>query len=367
MSLVPLPPDEKLDFDDEIGSAVQEKPASFAKTLTQSDANNGGGFSVPRYCAETIFPRLDYAADPPVQTVVAKDVNGEVWKFRHIYRGTPRRHLLTTGWSTFVNQKKLVAGDSIVFLRAENGDLCVSIRRVKRGIGGGSGPGWSSSSFPQSGWGINANTCGATGMANPYNNFLVFLEEDESKAARNKSCGGKGSAAATKVTAEEVLEAVRLAASGRPFDVYYYPRASTPEFCVTASSARAAMRIHWCPGTRFKMPFETEDSSRISWFMATVASVQVADLFAGRIRHGAFSRFLPNTGHGGEWLRVLEIRHLREEPSLDGGRRGGGRIGGRAGKRRRLFDVEGGDRRRSSSRSLGADRRAGQFNFINFK
>ncbi|KAI5013200.1 hypothetical protein ZWY2020_028154 [Hordeum vulgare] len=32
----------------------QEKPASFAKTLTQSDANNGGGFSVPRYCAETM-------------------------------------------------------------------------------------------------------------------------------------------------------------------------------------------------------------------------------------------------------------------------------------------------------------------------
>lgn len=45
------------------GNETQEKPASFAKTLTQSDANNGGGFSVPRYCAETIFPRLDYSAD----------------------------------------------------------------------------------------------------------------------------------------------------------------------------------------------------------------------------------------------------------------------------------------------------------------
>ncbi|KAI4965108.1 hypothetical protein ZWY2020_057452 [Hordeum vulgare] len=75
---------------------AREKLSSFAKTLTQSDANNGGGFSVPRYCAETIFPKLDYRADPPVQTVLAKDVHGEVWKFRHIYRGTPRRHLLTT-------------------------------------------------------------------------------------------------------------------------------------------------------------------------------------------------------------------------------------------------------------------------------
>lgn len=31
--------------------------------------------------------------------------------------GQPRRHLLTTGWSTFVTSKRLVAGDSFVFLR----------------------------------------------------------------------------------------------------------------------------------------------------------------------------------------------------------------------------------------------------------
>jgi hypothetical protein len=122
--LVPFAPGDAADFRDhvELGGGgdpaeARDKLTSFAKTLTQSDANNGGGFSVPRYCAETIFPKLDYRADPPVQTVLAKDVHGEVWKFRHIYRGTPRRHLLTTGWSTFVNQKKLVAGDSIVFLR----------------------------------------------------------------------------------------------------------------------------------------------------------------------------------------------------------------------------------------------------------
>jgi hypothetical protein len=28
---------------------------------------------------------------------------------------------------------------------------------------------------------------------------------------------------------------------------------------------------------RFKMPFETEDSSRISWFMGTISSVHVQD------------------------------------------------------------------------------------------
>lgn len=31
--------------------------------------------------------------------------------------GQPRRHLLTTGWSAFVNKKKLVSGDAVLFLR----------------------------------------------------------------------------------------------------------------------------------------------------------------------------------------------------------------------------------------------------------
>ncbi|MBA0622847.1 hypothetical protein Godav_008350 [Gossypium davidsonii] len=179
------------------GSDNVEKPASFAKTLTQSDANNGGGFSVPRYCAETIFPRLDYTADPPVQTVIARDVHGEIWKFRHIYRGTPRRHLLTTGWSSFVNHKKLVAGDSIVFLRAENGELCVGIRRAKRGNDTGA----------ESGLG-NGN------YVSPYGGFSGFFKEDESKITRKGNPRGKG-----KVRAEAVVEAVGLAANGQPFEI----------------------------------------------------------------------------------------------------------------------------------------------------
>lgn len=76
---------------------------------------------------------------------------------------------------------------------------------------------------------------------------------------------------------ESIVEAARLAAEGRPFEVVYYPRASTPEFCVRAGLVRSSMRTRWGPGMRFKMAFETEDSSRISWFMGTVSGVQVAD------------------------------------------------------------------------------------------
>ncbi|KAI5395587.1 auxin response factor 18 isoform X2 [Lathyrus oleraceus] len=250
---------------DVVGVENQDKPASFAKTLTQSDANNGGGFSVPRYCAETIFPRLDYAADPPLQNILAKDVHGETWKFRHIYRGTPRRHLLTTGWSTFVNHKKLLAGDSIVFLRAENGDLCVGIRRAKKGIGGGheDPSGWNpvGEKFPLPWFAQNENQM----MRNVNNNNNNGFNSSANVMGREK------------VRPESVLEAVTLAANKQPFEVVYYPRASTPEFCVKAHLVEAAMHIRWCSGIRFKMPFETEDSSRISWFMGIVSGVQFVD------------------------------------------------------------------------------------------
>lgn len=36
--------------------------------------------------------------------------------------GQPRRHLLTTGWSAFVNKKKLVSRDAVLFLRYEDLD-----------------------------------------------------------------------------------------------------------------------------------------------------------------------------------------------------------------------------------------------------
>ncbi|XP_057819496.1 auxin response factor 10 [Cryptomeria japonica] len=285
--LVPIKPNEVFEDcnneESENNTSATEKPVSFAKTLTQSDANNGGGFSVPRYCAETIFPRLDYSTDPPVQTVLAKDVHGEVWKFRHIYRGTPRRHLLTTGWSTFVNQKKLVAGDSIVFLRSLNGELCVGVRRSTRSTGGGDSSAWHLTGQQQ-----QNGLYGSTGCASPYRSSSRWEVKggDNFSAAFFGGGGDKGTGNGNsngfarnrgKVSAKSVIESATLAASGQPFEVVYYPRASTPEFCVKAQAVDNSLRIQWSAGMRFKMAFETEDSSRISWFMGTISSVQFAD------------------------------------------------------------------------------------------
>lgn len=110
----------------------------------------------------------------PAQELVAKDLHGQEWRFKHIFRGIglilfsliclwptkvtvlfvtqnivnslfchiielekkrrscvlqihvfvefwltgqPRRHLLTTGWSTFVASKKLASGDALILMR----------------------------------------------------------------------------------------------------------------------------------------------------------------------------------------------------------------------------------------------------------
>ncbi|KAL9859086.1 Auxin response factor 22 [Arabidopsis thaliana] len=68
----------------------------------------------------------------PAQELIAIDLHGNQWRFKHSYRGTPQRHLLTTGWNAFTTSKKLVVGDVIVFTRGETGELRVGIRRARR-------------------------------------------------------------------------------------------------------------------------------------------------------------------------------------------------------------------------------------------
>ncbi|KAF8391528.1 hypothetical protein HHK36_023833 [Tetracentron sinense] len=105
---------------------------SFSKTLTASDITTHGGFSVLQRHANHCLPPLDMTQNQPWQELVATDLHGNEWHFRHIFRGRTRPHLLTTGWSVFVSSKRLVAGDAFIFLRGENGELRVGARRLMR-------------------------------------------------------------------------------------------------------------------------------------------------------------------------------------------------------------------------------------------
>ncbi|KAJ1377733.1 PB1 domain [Sesbania bispinosa] len=51
-------------------------------------------------------------------------IKSEMWQ--------PKRHLLTTGWSIFVSAKRLVAGDSVLFIWNEKNQLLLGIRRANR-------------------------------------------------------------------------------------------------------------------------------------------------------------------------------------------------------------------------------------------
>lgn len=87
-----LQPVNKFDRDALLASEMALKQSRqptefFCKTLTASDTSTHGGFSVPRRAAEKIFPPLDFSMQPPAQELVAKDLHGQSWTFRHIYRG----------------------------------------------------------------------------------------------------------------------------------------------------------------------------------------------------------------------------------------------------------------------------------------
>ncbi|CAK7347063.1 unnamed protein product [Dovyalis caffra] len=228
----------------------ETKILTFAKILTPSDANNGGGFSVPRFCADSIFPPLNYQAEPPVQTLTVTDIHGISWDFRHIYRGTPRRHLLTTGWSKFVNNKKLIAGDSVVFMRNLKGEMFIGVRRAVR--------------FNNSArWREQIAGGGVEGK--------VKVEEGFPRSGRGR------------LSQEAVAEAVESAAKGLPFEVVYYPRAGWySDFVVRAEVVETALAVFWTTGMRVKMAMETEDSSRMTWFQGTVSGTGLPDCGAWR-------------------------------------------------------------------------------------
>ncbi|XP_047335363.1 auxin response factor 16-like [Impatiens glandulifera] len=246
INLLPVPvngscslDDDNDDDEDDEDDGDIHKLVAFAKTLTPSDANNGGGFSVPRYCADTMFPKLNFDDDPPVQNLRIKDVHGRIWTFRHIYRGSPRRHLFTTGWSGFVNNKKLISGDSIVFVKDNNGEIRVGLRRR-----------------------INREASG---------------DQTESSSAAAPPPPPRSRWNETKISPESVIESLNLASKGEAFEVVYYPQVNAPAFCVESLKVTKSLKIPWDAGSSCKIELESEDSSRKSWFDGTITSVEPFD------------------------------------------------------------------------------------------
>ncbi|KAJ8458377.1 hypothetical protein OPV22_031303 [Ensete ventricosum] len=181
---------------------------SFCKTLTASDTSTHGGFSVLRRHADECLPPLDMTQNPPWQELVTKDLHENEWRFRHIFRGQPRRHLLTTGWSVFVSSKRLVAGDAFIFLRGENDELRVGVRRLMRQL----------NNMPSS-------------VISSHSMHLGVL-----------------------ATASHAI------ATGTLFSVFYKPRTSRSEFIISVNKYLEAKNNKFSVGMRFKMRFEGDEA-----------------------------------------------------------------------------------------------------------
>jgi hypothetical protein len=175
---------------------------SYVKTLTQSDSNNI--FFVPRECARLIFPNFNNPM--PSQELFLTDVQGQVWRFNYTFRKNPDRHRFSTGWTGFRDDKKLVADDSIVFMKNSAGELSVGIRR------------------------------------------------------HIKKEGEEGGWKREKLTESAVLEAAELAEANKAFEVVYYPSHNWSDFVVDAKTVDDAMKIVWNSGMRVKLLLKNDQS-----------------------------------------------------------------------------------------------------------
>ncbi|KAH9747923.1 auxin response factor 6 [Citrus sinensis] len=227
MTLQPLSPQEQKEayLPAELGTLSKQPTNYFCKTLTASDTSTHGGFSVPRRAAEKVFPPLDFSQQPPAQELIARDLHDNEWKFRHIFRGQPKRHLLTTGWSVFVSAKRLVAGDSVLFIWNDKNQLLLGIRRANR-----------------------PPTVMPSSVLSSDSMHLGLL-----------------------------AAAAHAAATNSRFTIFYNPRASPSEFVIPlAKYIKAVYHTRVSVGMRFRMLFETEESS-VRRYMGTITGISDLD------------------------------------------------------------------------------------------
>ncbi|XP_074556206.1 B3 domain-containing protein At2g36080-like [Curcuma longa] len=95
-----------------------DKEAMFDKVVTPSDVGKLNRLVIPKQHAEKYFPLGDAGGRNRSGMMLAfEDRNGESWCFRYCYWGSSQSYVMTKGWSRFVKEKRLDAGDAIAFGR----------------------------------------------------------------------------------------------------------------------------------------------------------------------------------------------------------------------------------------------------------
>ncbi|KAL6135409.1 hypothetical protein ACLB2K_067637 [Fragaria x ananassa] len=90
-----------------------QKEWLFEKVLTPSDVGRLNRFVIPKQQAEKHFPLMDSEAKGVLLNI--EDDLGNVWRFRYCFWSSSQSYVLTKGWTRFVKEKKVKAGDVVRF------------------------------------------------------------------------------------------------------------------------------------------------------------------------------------------------------------------------------------------------------------
>ncbi|KAH8504776.1 hypothetical protein H0E87_012134 [Populus deltoides] len=128
---------------------VLDKEPMFEKPLTPSDVGKLNRLVIPKQHAEKYFPLSGDSMDKGL-LLSFEDESGRYWKFRYSYWNSSQSYVLTKGWSRYVKEKQLDAGDVVLFERH-----CTDGDRLGIYPSSSSGPHHLSSSNIQHGLGAN--------------------------------------------------------------------------------------------------------------------------------------------------------------------------------------------------------------------
>ncbi|KAJ7976170.1 B3 domain-containing protein family [Quillaja saponaria] len=105
--------------------AGHKKVAMFEKPLTPSDVGKLNRLVIPKQHAEKYFPLSGgdsrSSGDSCKGLLLSfEDESGKCWRFRYSYWNSSQSYVLTKGWSRYVKDKRLDAGDVVLFQHHRN-------------------------------------------------------------------------------------------------------------------------------------------------------------------------------------------------------------------------------------------------------
>ncbi|GFP96625.1 ap2/erf and b3 domain-containing transcription factor rav1, partial [Phtheirospermum japonicum] len=152
----------------------------FEKAVTPSDVGKLNRLVIPKQHAEKHFPLQSGNICKGV-LLNFEDIGGKVWRFRYSYWNSSQSYVLTKGWSRFVKEKALRAGDVVSFQRSTGPDKQLYIDWKAR-------PGSNDDSGSNASEGNGA--AGAPGPARPAQVVRLF-GVNIAAVGGGDTCGGK--------------------------------------------------------------------------------------------------------------------------------------------------------------------------------